>query len=119
MITPARVGLALFRNSDYTEEFAFSATNQAIDFTGYTGRCDVRRYDNDPGNVLFSGVVDLTAGDGILALSFTKESISLAPEPTKRGEAVKLAYDVVLTTPSGDEEVWILGSVKVLGGISQ
>jgi hypothetical protein len=119
MVAPVTVPLILYRNADYGETFYFEDENgAAVDFTGYVGAFEIRRYERAPGPALLTGAVDCTIGNGGIELTAAFESIATLPAPATRGGITRLFYDLRLTTPSGDKEDWMRGPVSVFGGVT-
>lgn len=119
MVNPITANLPLYRNDDYGEIFYFTDGDQALDFTGYTGELQLRRYEDEPGTSLLAATVDCTVGGGGIEITISRESIDDLPASPIRGKPARFVYDLRLNTPSGDKEVWMRGDATVFGGVTR
>lgn len=118
MIRPIDLNILVFRNADYGEVFRFTDDNGLpIDFSGYSGEFQVRRYENAPGEALVSGEVDCSLGGGDVEISLAKELVRSLPEPSVRGGSATFRYDLRLTAPDGITNDWLRGEITVFGGV--
>lgn len=119
MVNPITVPMPLYRNSDYGETFYFKdEAGVALDFTGYTGALEVRRYELEPGAALLTGSVDCTVGGGGVEITIARAAIAALPAAPERGGQARLFFDLRLTAPSGEKQDWMRGPVTVFGGVT-
>lgn len=119
MINPYVYPLSLYRNADYGEIFYFTDdAGSPIDFTGYTGAFQIRRYEDAPGAALASGTVDCTVGGGGIEMTMARAAIDALPSSAVRGQPAEFFYDLRLDVPDATKEDWLRGKVLVFGGIT-
>lgn len=131
-MTPARdVDITCWNNGFYSESFTFDDGAAPIDLTGYAGKLQVRLYGAQPGAAVISlasvtsavegvwiaepaqGVVEVRIEEATLASAYAALSAGL-----EAGAALMLAYDLVLTNPAGDDEVWATGEFIINAGVT-
>lgn len=118
MINPLIYPLTLFRNADYGEEFFFSESGVALDFTGYSGEFQIRYYEGAPGAVLAAGSVSLAGGGGSVAVTVTRASIDALPAAPIRGGPATFRYDLRLRDAAGLYFDYLRGPVTVFSGVT-
>lgn len=134
-MTPANVPITVWRNADYAETWviaeSFDASGDAVnpvDLTGYTLALQVRLYGLAGGAALISLATVTTAVQGIriveatggqIEIRITDATLETLPASGKAGAAVTFAYDLVLTDPTGLEQVYASGDFIVLPGVTR
>lgn len=126
---PARLDFPCRTNADYTEELAVTDGDESVDLTGYMLAMSVRP------NVNADSVFDLAtvttdveglrlieAANGIIGIRMSYETLSSAYDAVVTnatlGQPVRLVYDMRLTAPSGDEDVWFVGVLTIEKGVT-
>lgn len=117
MVYPVNAHLKLWRNADTVEEWTFRESGSLIDFTGYTGKLELRRYPGAPGSPLITlntisadgEGLRLDLGAGAIRLWIAAESVRALPAATTRGGVARFSYDLLLTSPAGLRELWAQG----------
>ena len=134
-MTPANVTLTAWRNARFAEEYRFAgptSDGQApIDFTGWTGELEVRLYGAQPGDAIISlsnvasdieGVWIIEPSAGAIQVSIERETLADAftalGGPAEAGSNITLVYDLILTTPTGDPEIWMQGAFIFNPGVT-
>lgn len=126
-VVPVNLNLPLYRNADYLEEFFFQESGVPLDFTGYSGRMEVRRYGAEPGNALitsanttaFAAGVNCSIGGGGVRVWIPWQAIRDLPDGPTRGEPAPFVYDLLLTSPAGIKEVFLTGEANAFPGVTR
>jgi len=118
MINPTVQNLILFRNADYGETFYFSESGVPLDFTGWTGAAEARKYGGEPGTAELTFTVDMSVGGGGVELTATYENIAAMTDSPEVGTPAEFEWDLRLTAPGGDKEVWMRGICYVNDGVT-
>lgn len=137
MTTPATVPITVWRNADYVEtwvvadEQGYDANGDAIspqDLTGWTLALQVRLYGLAGGAALISlgtvttaieGIRIIEATGGQIEIRITDATLEALPAAGKAGADLTLYYDLVLTDPTGVEEVYAEGTFTVKPGVTR
>lgn len=136
-MTPVAVPITAWRNARYIEEFYFTApiddVDAPVDLTGWLGKIQVRLYGAASGSALMTlspvvsdvegvwvieptgGVVRARADEATLTSLWTALGGVGAREPNR---PFKLKYDLVMTPPSGGDEVWLEGDFILQPGVT-
>jgi hypothetical protein len=127
-MVPARVDITLRRNTPFVEDWIFlDEAGRPFDFTGWTGKLEIRRFGAEPG----AARISLTGGTGLEGLYFypgdrtrirvgiDQPTIAALPEPTQSGGSVALVYDLIMADPSGLKQAFREGTVIVLPGVTR
>lgn len=128
MTYPVTLDLQVWRNDDYVEEWRLTdGTSDAdpgepIDLTGWTLAMDIRLYAGASGSalILLATVVTDTQGirlteasDGRFVIRIQDTVINGLPAASEPNKPVALAYDLVLTDPTGDRHNYAGGKFTV------
>ncbi len=127
MIEPMKVPLTVRRNDNpfrakiiLVGEDGAPVPNMAT----HTARFQARLHGGAAGAAIFtatsaasSGTRLIMSADGI-ELVLTKSHLSGAPQPVERGGVAELLYDILVTSPAGDENAWIEGVITILPGVT-
>lgn len=134
-MTPANIPIEVWRNGDYAETWvvASSFTAEGVagspqDLTGYSLALQVRLYGLAAGSSLFTLATVTTAVQGIriteasggqIEIRITDTTLETLPVSGKAGQAITFAYDLLLTDPTGLEQVYAYGDFTVYPGVTR
>jgi len=108
MTDPAKYNITLRRGNDYEQLFEFQQSNEtAMDLTGYTIKSQIRARKNRTSDLLVEFTIttpDPTDGKVYLKLTDTQT----ADLTQSNG-----FYDILLTSPSGTDEIYLEGKVSI------
>lgn len=126
----ARQDFEAFTNSDFSEEWTFSVTGvTGFNITYHSFKMELQ---TAPGTAALVTLVNVSTPiqgfylvepvNGYVQVRIDKEALntlftSLNPSVFV-GNSVRLYYDLVVTLPNGDEEVWLCGHMTVTKGIT-
>lgn len=130
-MTPANVPITVWRNARYAEEFPFTLDGAAYDLTSWTAKLQVRLYGATAGGALLDlanvttdveGVWIIEPAEGLVRVRI-EEATLVALWTSLGGNSepnapITLSYDLVLTTPDGDDEVWTYGDFIIMPGVT-
>ena len=131
MMIPAEADIRVARNGVYRDLLYFRQSGQTFDITGWAARMQVRRYPGEAGTPLIDRGTSVTssngshiaitdAAGGILEIFIAKADIAALPEAATPPQPQSIfAYDVVLTEPGGDENVYLKGALVVDEGVTK
>lgn len=126
---PARLDFPCRTNADYTEELAVTDGDESVDLTGYMLAMSVRpnvnadsQFDLATVTTDVEGLRLIEAANGIIGIRMSYETLSSAYDAVVTnatlGQPVRLVYDMRLTAPSGDEDVWFVGVLTIEKGVT-
>jgi len=130
-VQPIRFDFPVITNSDYTEELSFEVGDQYFDLTGHSFLAQVRLTPNSS-TVIFSlptvgsidqqGFFPIEPASGKVQVKMLWETVKAAFASQYpgylAGDEVSLYYDLLVTLPNGDQEVWTYGYIKISKGIT-
>jgi hypothetical protein len=136
-MTPANVPIEVRRNGDYAETWVvaddqgYDENGDAVspqDLTGWTLAMQVRLYGLAGGSSLITlatvttavqglRIVEATAGQ--IEARITDATLEALPVSGKAGESVTFKYDLLLTDPTGLEQVYAEGDFIVYPGVTR
>lgn len=128
---PIRLELPCRTNSDYAEEFHFSAGGNPIVIDSFTFAMDVKPYPDATTPLHSFGMTGPGPGDGFYIVEDTLGVVQLKmrwetlqsmfnavyPNRYECGE-MQLFYDIVITYSDGSREAWIAGPIILNKGIT-
>lgn len=128
---PHRFDFPVITNSDYTEELSFQVRDTYLDITGHSFLAQIR-VSSTASEIIatlatvagpdLQGLYPIEPTFGALQVRISWEAIKamfLAAYPNHLiGDAASLYYDLLVTLPSGDQEVWLFGYLNVSKGIT-
>jgi hypothetical protein len=136
-MTPVTQSLTVWRNARYVEEFHFTAPvpgndDYPYDLTGWTGALQVRQYGAAASSLLSlanvtsdtQGVWIIEPSQGIVRVRIDESALATlwttagGVDGTEPNEPYKLKYDLLMTPPSGGDEVWIQGDFLLYPGVT-
>lgn len=130
-MTPATEPLKAWRNARFAEEWVFTESGDSFDFTGYTGALEVRLYGAQAGSAKIllpnvtsemQGVWIVNPSLGIIRVRIDQDELQSAYETllgaNEAGTPVPLVYDLRLTAPDGNEEIWLEGPFIINPGVT-
>lgn len=133
MIDPAQQTLTAYRNRVYSETLKLTGEEGVDDWTGYTGRMEVRHYGAQPGNALVS-LDTVTTGEGLvltvdpphvltIAVRIDQATLAALPGGTSAdavtgGEDAIFFHDLLLIAADGDAEALRQGAFNLKPGVT-
>lgn len=128
---PLRFDFPVTTNSDYTEELSFQVRDTYLDIGGHSFLAQIRSAPDaaavlatlttvtGPGQQGFYPIEPASGALQVRILWETVKALFLSVYPGRLiGDAVSLYYDLVVTLPTGDQEVWLFGYLNVSKGIT-
>lgn len=128
---PLRFDFPVITNSDYVEELSFQVRDTYLDITGHSFLVQLRLTPN--GSTVFAtlGTVGSPTAQGLYPIEPTYGGLQIrvpwetikaafqAAYPNRLvGDAASLYYDLLVTLPGGDQEVWLFGYFHLTKGIT-
>lgn len=118
MITPATFNLTIVKGADFSFTFDIDVSGTILNLTGYTVRSEIRKENkksSTPVIETFSTAITAGAGTGYnsditLSLTDTKTAAIVSPEGY---------YDVLLTSPSGEDTYYLRGKITFLDSVTE
>ena len=128
---PLRFDFPVITNSDYTEELSFQVRDTYLDLSEHSFLAQVRLSPNATTVLATLGTVGAPGQEGFYPVEpvagalqvrifwETVKALFLGAYPDHLiGDAASLYYDLLVTLPSGDQEVWLFGYLNVSKGIT-
>jgi hypothetical protein len=128
---PARLDFECRNNADYVEELPFQDDGVGVDLMHHTFTIVVKtsvttdtvlKTFSTVATELLEGIFLIEPRDGFIQVRFEKESLDTmfsTVEPSLLvGDVIALPYDMQVTLPTGDVEVWLFGFFNLHKGIT-
>lgn len=115
MIRPAKYNITAYQGATYNEIFVAAIDGTPINYTGYTGKMQIRKYQNKDSALIHSAT---TANSGLLLNStgMVQPFISAATMDTL--PAGNWFYDIELTDASGVVTRFLMGNFNISPQVS-
>jgi len=111
-ITPDTYDMTIQRSSDHSLDFELKdSTAAAVNLTGYTVQSQV--WDSSRSSKAADVTITVTNA------SAGKFTWKLADTQTVNFTETEYKYDILLTTPSGDKQYWVEGTIYMSQGFTR
>lgn len=130
MLDPLRLDFLTWSNGDYTEEFTVKDGSTPVDLSDHSFVIHVKLSPSAP-TPLFSlvtvgseveGIYPSELSAGKIQIRIDRETLLAAAtdayDAGVQGDVVALVYDMIVSTPSGANELWFYGFMYVNRGIT-
>lgn len=128
---PLRFDFPLITNSDYTEELSFQVGDTYFDLTGHSFEAQIRLSPSSATVLQTLSTVSAPSEQGFflydpasggLQIRIDWQAIKAMFEAAYPdhliGDSVSLYYDLLVTLPGGDREVWTFGYINIVKGVT-
>lgn len=132
MTIPATVPVRAWRNATWGEEWQFTDdAGDPVSLVGYSARAQVRLYGAQAGDAVIDLLPVTSAVQGVwisdplngrVQIRADQDSLQSAYEAlmgdTEPGASIMLTWDLLMTLPGGDREVWAQGAFEINPGVT-